>query len=287
MTQRRPPAPPPPGDSTALLERPLFEDDDHNDDHSGAGPYGEGHRSQDEASGPFDGAAADAAAQGFEDDELTDPGMLPLDAVDDEHGAARGLTAATQRLSLDDLDALQAIPALAGDTASLPDAHVEEHLPSELDGDVAGAGAQTAIMELPPEFRSCELGDDPSPPTSSAGDLGARDGDDDDASFQFHRWSAGPTKPATAATVDDTTLPPALNGVLPQRRSPSPAPAAPPTSTPEPPSRRRGPLVDDALRAVTAAQSCLADAAPRDVAEARRHLAVAVELLTRLGQSSS
>jgi hypothetical protein len=243
------------------MERPMFSDDDDAD--------------------------ADAAGRRevFDDDDddvadITDPNQPSL-ALSPRTPA--GDDAATGRFDLSSLD----------DFDGLPSAHI-----SELDGDVQEGGAQTAVMQLPPEMAHESV---------SAPDT---------AEVDLRRWSAGrpgarhdmplpgapPPLAEAAVNVAHSTLPGlALDAIrdaaegLHDVATPPPGqphiglPLPPPPMTPPPILRelpRAAPpgamrqLIEDALGAVTGAQQCAA-AHPEDSA-LQRHLGRAVAALAQL-----
>ncbi|MDP2344028.1 MAG: hypothetical protein Q8O67_23925 [Deltaproteobacteria bacterium] len=232
-----------------------------------------------------DDEAANAAAGGepkvFDDvdaADTTDPNQLSprMPAGDD---------AATGRFDLSSLD----------DLDGLPSAHI-----SELDGDVHEGGAQTAIMQLPPD-----MGHDPSTPSAPGSES---------AEVDLRRWSAGRAgprhdmplagPPPPSDGIVNSTLPAlSLDAIraaaegLHDVATPPPGqshiglPLPPPPMTPPPILRAdsllRAPppgairqLIEDALAAVTGAQAC-AMAHPEDSA-LHRQLGRAVAALAQL-----
>ena len=288
MTNRRPPLPPS-GDPTALFDRPTFDDVDV--DGGADGDDGEDSAGDGGGDSPFDveGGARPETSGFDDDDELTDPGLIPAHLADEP--APTRAQAATQRLSLDVLDDLDDLDALA---ISLPDANVEEHIVSDLDGDVAASGAPTAIMQLPPEMLAHNIATDGSstPPPSDD------DGSSGEDVVAFRRWSAGPAAstpplppPPSQGPPPAPPAPPVLGGAAP---APAAAPPVGPASlasaatlqramAPTMPSPVKR-LVDEALKAVTAAQTCLDDEGPTSTQRAQAQLSRAVAALTRLGE---
>ena len=282
MPIRRPPQP---TESTALIERPSFSDDDGDVDQDDDG---------------FTNVASRDVDSEERGSEQTEPERRLARKVADDAPTGR-----YDLNSLADFDDLQ-----------LPSTHVSEFDVSDLDGDVEGPGASTAIMQSPPSMIAQRYDDGPAHVDEVA----------------LRKWSAGPQGPKVTplsidylAAHDDrgemaATLPalslaavraaagvnawpePHLADDAPSLHLPLPPPPPPPAlarphSSPPvhaPPPRmaltatataaktRVSMLrlaLDDALAAVTAAQAC-ADAGHMPPG-LHSHLDRAVELLSR------
>jgi hypothetical protein len=218
-----------------------------------------------------------AAARAFDDDELTDPGPLPP-------GSDGGLPTgrwATPGFSPDALAVLPDIDSHERFSAfdeSLPDARAEVYRVSDLDGDVDGPGAPTAIMERPPAMVAVRAFDDPSTPEHTSEEEAAS------ASVQFQRWSAGPSsRRPNDHTSPDAAPPPVVSPGAQAKDRPLPSDASSSASLT---ALSTSQLLDEAWRAVTAAQEGLAAGAGASTSQTRQHLSRAAAALSQLRSSS-
>jgi hypothetical protein len=264
----RVPPPPAASDETAVIERPAFDDE----------PAPVGAQDLDDTGAQLMAASsASARAHCFDDDERTDPGVSPANASDAD-GGGRRTAASTHRVSR---DALGAVPDDSTLGLAVPEARVVHAMFSGFDPDTTDAGAPTAIMDVPSQWLAQREAEAALP--------GA-----DEAPVAFRRWTAGPVGTGAAPSgADAARLPPGSppgNGgerataAPPAARSPGgPAirTASPPTSL----APASAALVEDALRATTAALTVLEQGGPAAGAQARAQLHRVVSLLRRLSGS--
>lgn len=227
------------------------------------------------------------------DSESTDPNRLPALPLARTPRSPAGDDAATGRFDLSSLD----------DFDGLPSAHISELDISDLDGDVQAGGAETAIMQLPPEMMGHHDATPSAPDPSevemrrwSAGRPGARHDmpvpgapppNDDGANSTLPALSLDAIRAAAEGLHDVATPPPGQPHL-----TSTPLPLPPPPASfgqqvlraedvprAAPPGAVRQ-LIEDALSAVTGAQACAAGH-PED-GPLHRQLGRAVAALSQL-----